>query len=244
MPSLTFYGGVGEIGGNKILLEDGETRLFLDFGKNFEKERRFFDEPYLSPREEKHLLALGVLPHIPGIYKKDQGTHNLDAVILSHAHADHFDYIRYLKDDIPIYCGEVTKNVVIAREQSGRASSKEYEIAGLTKTEERVSKTFRELRIGERIKIGSVGVEAMPVDHSIPGALGLILHTSRGTVIYTGDFRRHGRRKEETEQFIERSSKVSPAVLIIEGTNMVNARPATEDEVEQKVEKVVLSTPK
>lgn len=32
---LTFYGGVNEIGGNKILLEDKDTRVFLDFGKSF-----------------------------------------------------------------------------------------------------------------------------------------------------------------------------------------------------------------
>ena len=32
--SLTFYGGVNEIGGNKILLEDKDTRVFLDFGKS------------------------------------------------------------------------------------------------------------------------------------------------------------------------------------------------------------------
>ena len=35
MVSLTFYGGVNEIGGNKILLEDQDTRLFLDFGMSF-----------------------------------------------------------------------------------------------------------------------------------------------------------------------------------------------------------------
>ena len=32
MPSVSFYGGVNEIGGNKILLEDNDTRIFLDFG--------------------------------------------------------------------------------------------------------------------------------------------------------------------------------------------------------------------
>ena len=37
MTSLTFYGGVSEIGGNKILLEDGDTRLFLDFGMSFKQ---------------------------------------------------------------------------------------------------------------------------------------------------------------------------------------------------------------
>ena len=33
--SLTFYGGVNEIGGNKILIEGDKTRLFLDFGMSF-----------------------------------------------------------------------------------------------------------------------------------------------------------------------------------------------------------------
>ena len=35
MTSLTFYGGVNEIGGNKILLEDKDTKVFLDFGMSF-----------------------------------------------------------------------------------------------------------------------------------------------------------------------------------------------------------------
>jgi hypothetical protein len=29
--TLAFYGGVNEIGGNKILLQDGDTRVFFDF---------------------------------------------------------------------------------------------------------------------------------------------------------------------------------------------------------------------
>lgn len=57
MTSLTFYGGVGEVGGNKVLLRDGNTSIFLNFGKNFDRERQFYDEPYLSPQEEKHQLA-------------------------------------------------------------------------------------------------------------------------------------------------------------------------------------------
>ncbi|MFC1979403.1 hypothetical protein ACFLVS_00785 [Chloroflexota bacterium] len=69
MTSLTFYGGIEEIGGNKILLNDKNTSIFLDFGKNFGKEKQFYDEPFLSPREEKHLIYLGILPKIKGLYK-------------------------------------------------------------------------------------------------------------------------------------------------------------------------------
>lgn len=48
MTALRFYGGVGEIGGNKILLEDGDTRVFLDFGKSFGQEGEFCND-YMKP---------------------------------------------------------------------------------------------------------------------------------------------------------------------------------------------------
>ena len=104
MTSLTFYGGVGEVGGNKILLRDGSTSIFLYFGKNCARERQFYDEPYLSPREEKHLIYLGMLPDMEGLYKKDEAEPPVDAIVLSHPHADHWDHIRYVKDSVPIYC--------------------------------------------------------------------------------------------------------------------------------------------
>ena len=49
MTSLTFYGGVNEVGGNKILLEDKDTKVFLDFGMSFGKRGAYFDE-FMSPR--------------------------------------------------------------------------------------------------------------------------------------------------------------------------------------------------
>jgi len=34
--SLTFYGGAGEIGGNKILLQTPRSKIYLDFGQSFD----------------------------------------------------------------------------------------------------------------------------------------------------------------------------------------------------------------
>ena len=45
--NLTFYGGVGEIGGNKILLEAEDSRVFLDFGTSFSREEEFFEFLYI-----------------------------------------------------------------------------------------------------------------------------------------------------------------------------------------------------
>ncbi len=51
MVSLTFYGGINEIGGNKILVEDGKTRVFLDFGQSFSLlDEYFVPAAYLLPR--------------------------------------------------------------------------------------------------------------------------------------------------------------------------------------------------
>ena len=40
--TLAFYGGVDEIGGNKILLQDKGTRVFFDFGMSFSMKKYTF----------------------------------------------------------------------------------------------------------------------------------------------------------------------------------------------------------
>lgn len=73
MVKITCYDGVSTIGGNKILLQDGDSALLLDFGKSFSDAGRFFDE-FLQPRTNsalRDLIGLGLLPEIPGIYRQD-----------------------------------------------------------------------------------------------------------------------------------------------------------------------------
>ena len=72
MVKLTFYGGVNEIGGNKILLEDKKTRVFLDFGQSFNFGSDYFTG-WLSARKIngiKDYFEFGLLPKIKGISHK------------------------------------------------------------------------------------------------------------------------------------------------------------------------------
>ncbi len=72
MVNVTIYGGVDEIGGNKIIVEDDEEhRICLDFGRRMGYFNRFYDE-FLQPRSKagiRDLIKLGVLPRLDGIYR-------------------------------------------------------------------------------------------------------------------------------------------------------------------------------
>jgi len=73
------------------------------------------------------------------------------------------------------------------------------------------------------------------VDHSLSGATGYIIHTSSGTIVYTGDFRFHGRREKETAAFMEACKEANPDVLIIEGTRVDSNSSKKEAEVEDEI---------
>jgi ribonuclease J len=64
---LTFYGGVNEIGGNKVLLKDKDTKIFLDFGMPFGSRGQFYSAPFLAPKSEKSPLEFGIRPRLSGI---------------------------------------------------------------------------------------------------------------------------------------------------------------------------------
>jgi len=225
---LTFYGGVNEIGGNKILLQDKGTKIFLDFGMSFALKKQFYSPPFLSPKSKKSLQELEILPKLEGVYI-DEKTPEVDAVFLSHAHMDHSAYISFLNREIPVHCGETTKIILQALSEIRRADL-EFNVESIK---------FESFRTGKTIAIDGLEIEPIHVDHSVPGAYGFIIHTSNGAVVYTGDFRGHGTKPEMTSDFVEKAKEARPVAVITEATNMTGASVSSEEEVKNKLNDIV-----
>jgi len=185
---------VSEIGGNKILLRDGDTRVFFEFSMSFSMKRQFYSPPFLSPKSEKSLQELEILPKPDGIYKLDSRPPEVDAVFVSHRHLDHSTYLSFINRQIPIYCSETTQTILQALGETCRTDL-EFCVKDIP---------FKSLRTGGKLKVGSLDVQPVHVDHSVPGAYGFVINASRGTVVYTGDFRIHGAKPEMTRDFVDR----------------------------------------
>lgn len=97
------------------------------------------------------------------------------ALVLTHGHEDHIGATPYLlreRGDIAIYGSALTLALVSAK-------LKEHRISPLT----------HEVKEGMREDIGPFEVEFIAVNHSIPDALAIAIHTKAGTVLHTGDFK-------------------------------------------------------
>jgi ribonuclease J len=244
MVKLTFFGGVNEIGGNKILLQEKETRILFDFGQSFTFGSAYFTG-WLTPRAINGLgdqFEFGLLPKIPGLYAQDQLEFTdlaycepaISGVFLSHGHFDHVAHICHVDPQIPIHLGAGTKLFMESMEET--SSFCNYK-----------AHDYHTFRTGKKIRIDNVEVEPVHVDHSIPAAYGFIIHTSESTIAYTGDLRLHGPRKDLTEDFIQKAKDAKPDALICEGTRMSRKekhKNFSEAQVEAASDKLVSGTDK
>ena len=269
MTDITFHGGVKDIGGNKFLVEDKGTKIFMDFGMSFSEENEYFSE-FLKPRGSNtltDLIELGILPKIKGLYRKDYAKHvefggdeetEFSGILLTHAHVDHCAYIKYLRPDIPIYCSEESKLIMQNFDETGNGEqyltmkekfqfheSEKGSTAGQMVREKKGNEIPREIKVFEsnkKFKIDSIEVNPLPVDHSISGVHGFVLDTTEGTIANTADLRFHGRRSKDTEKFVEKCSESSIDVMLCEGTRIDKKPSLTEYDVEEKITDIINDT--
>jgi ribonuclease J len=239
-PTVRFLGGVREIGGNKILIEDGPDRVLFDFGPSFSPQVEEYYRDYLQPRstsKAKDLLEFDLLPRVSGLYAKEALADSdlaytepeISAVFVSHAHADHAGYLDLVDPAIPVHVGEGTRTLLDAIATSTRMKYGDHPWTVFTDR--------------TPVRVGRIEVIPYPVDHSIPFAYGFLVRTSEGTLAYSGDFRHHGPRADDTHAFFEAVGREKVDALLIEGTRAGpdTRRNLSEEGVRRSVDRVLQS---
>jgi ribonuclease J len=242
------HGGVGRIGGNAFLLEEGGSTLLLDLGKDFSQYRRFFDFPFVTPSTSlsRELVRTGILPQLQdsagqgldayvefegGRLQEEEGS-RLDYVFISHPHLDHCGLIPLLKRSVEVHLGATAWLILAAmQEMRRRDRSIENRLFWGEDNEPRLDVHF--FRGGQEVQAGPFCVKPIPVDHSVPGAYGFVVDTPTARVAYTGDFRRHGPASELTDRFEEELAREPVDLLVCEGTNIGLGRVGDESRVER-----------
>jgi ribonuclease J len=157
--TVTFLGGLGEIGRNCAAIEYEGSILLIDCG-------------LMSPDADMLGIDL-VLPDFTWLHERAD---DVVGLVATHGHEDHVGGLSYLLRELsfPIYGSALTLALA-----SGRINE-----AGLGDRTE-----FITVADGERRGIGPFDCEFIPVTHSVPHGFATAVHTPQGTILHTGDFK-------------------------------------------------------
>ncbi|MDC0394442.1 ribonuclease J [Alphaproteobacteria bacterium] len=152
-------GGSGEIGMNVNLYHYQSDWLMIDLGISFSDE-----------------TTPGVDIILPDIRFAEAHKENLKALILTHAHEDHFGAIPYLWDRlrVPIYGTAFT--LALLRRKLAEAKLSE-------------TIPLYEIHYNKEYNFGAFDVEFIALSHSIPDPAAIVIKTDQGQILHTGDWK-------------------------------------------------------
>ncbi len=157
---ITPLGGLGEIGGNMMVVETDNCAIIVDVGMSF-------------PDETMH----GVDILIPDFTYIRQIKSKIAGIVITHGHEDHIGAMPYLFKEMqfPVYGTSLPLEMIGSKfDEHKMKQHRSY---------------FRAISKRTPIKIGEFEIEWMHITHSIIDSSALAIKTEAGTIIHTGDFK-------------------------------------------------------
>ncbi|HQP30485.1 MAG TPA: ribonuclease J [Deltaproteobacteria bacterium] len=152
-------GGVREFGLNSTVIETSRGSIVIDAGLMF-------------PR----YTLTGIDQIVPDFRYVIDNQEAFQGIVLTHGHEDHIGALPYLLRDapIPVYGHPFTLELV-------KRKLREFDLDG------RID--LMELDEGRGVTLAGMRIDPVPVVHSTVGCISLVLSTSQGLIVHSGDFR-------------------------------------------------------
>ncbi|MCX6785093.1 MAG: ribonuclease J [Candidatus Komeilibacteria bacterium] len=212
---IIVLGGNEEIGRNMSVLEYGNDIIIIDMGLQFPEE----DMPGIDY----------IIPNTDYLKGKEK---NIRGVIITHGHLDHIGGIPHLMAKLgnpPIFSSDLTLAIVNKRQD-------DYKQSGL-------KLNLKQVRLNDKIRLGTFEVEFFGVSHNIPTSMGLIVHTPCGIVVHTGDFKIDLDSRGDTPVEISKMARLGEGSVLAVMCDSTNASQTghqlSESEIEHNLEDIV-----
>jgi len=186
-------GGVGEFGMNMMAVRTNATTVLIDAGVGF-----------------TNLKHYGINLCIPDRDAIASEFHSFEALLLTHGHEDHIGAIPFIWDllDGPIYGTRLTLALVERRLNDHGIDSDNRLVPITTKS---------------LLNIGDLEVEFIPVIHSIPDSIAIVIRSPAGTLVHTGDFKFDRHPLAKTDAAFSRFSEVGRDGVLAAYSDSTNA---------------------
>jgi ribonuclease J len=208
--------GTKEIGGSCVEVWTDTSRIVIDFGMPLvNSDMSPFDARETEKRSRDELIQDKTLPDIPSLYQGGTNT----AVLISHAHQDHYGLMKHINPSCPVYLGFVTQQLI---ELTNTFTGKKWTI-----------QNAKHIEHDKPFKIGDIQITPYLMDHAAFDAYAFLIEASGKSLFYSGDFRMHGRKEKIFDWFCDNFKK-SVDYLLLEGSTIgrTDKRFPTESELE------------
>jgi len=213
--------GASEIGGSCVEVWTATTHVVIDFGMPLvNPDKTKFDASVLVKFSREDLVAQGVLPDIPGLYGAE--TDKKYALILSHAHQDHYGLAGFIGSNCKFYLGGATHKLI---ELTNIFTNQSWSITNF-------AHFYRE----EPFSIGDIEITPWLMDHSAFDSYAFLVKSKDKSLFYSGDFRNHGRNSVAFDSLLKNVNKEID-YLLLEGTTIGRSygKVIRETEIEEKL---------
>lgn len=221
---LTIHRGTKEIGGSCVEIATAKTHIIIDIGMPLvERDGTEFDFRKYSKSSVKELIDKKILPDVKTLY--DSSLSQIDGVIISHAHLDHYGLSNYINKNIPLYLSKSTKKLI------DLTSAFTFKPLPIT--------NYRYFENQKSFRIGDIEITPYLADHSAFDSYGFLVKGANKSIFYSGDFRSHGRKYKVFKWFKHNAPK-NIDCLLMEGTTLgrPKEKAITEYEIEQMLTEI------